>query len=61
MADIAGRQERARRTGPKSERVYRTIREWIAEGRYSPGSKLPFERRSRRASRISRSVWRTPG
>ncbi|WP_250850643.1 MULTISPECIES: GntR family transcriptional regulator [Streptomyces] len=30
--------------GPKSERVYRTIREWIARGKYSLGSKLPSER-----------------
>ncbi|MFD5482036.1 GntR family transcriptional regulator [Streptomyces hawaiiensis] len=30
--------------GPKSERVYRTIREWIATGQYPPGSKLPSER-----------------
>ncbi|AWZ05153.1 MULTISPECIES: NUDIX domain-containing protein [unclassified Streptomyces] len=30
--------------GPKSERVYRTIREWIATGKYPPGAKLPSER-----------------
>ncbi|MGW0701044.1 GntR family transcriptional regulator [Streptomyces sp. NPDC002867] len=27
--------------GPKSERVYRTIREWVATGRLKPGEKLP--------------------
>lgn len=30
--------------GPKSERVYRTIREWISTGKYLPGTKLPSER-----------------
>ncbi|MFJ8073118.1 NUDIX domain-containing protein [Streptomyces sp. NPDC096176] len=30
--------------GPKSARVYRTIREWIAAGKYPAGAKLPSER-----------------
>ncbi|MEU9015700.1 NUDIX domain-containing protein [Streptomyces sp. NPDC048479] len=30
--------------GPKSERVYRTIREWIEAGKYPAGAKLPSER-----------------
>ncbi|MEU7258183.1 NUDIX domain-containing protein [Streptomyces rimosus] len=30
--------------GPKSERVYRTIRERISMGKYPPGSKIPSER-----------------
>lgn len=30
--------------GPKSERVYRTIREWISTGKYPPGAKIPSER-----------------
>jgi 8-oxo-dGTP pyrophosphatase MutT (NUDIX family)/DNA-binding transcriptional regulator YhcF (GntR family) len=30
--------------GPKSERVYRTIREWISTGKCAPGAKLPSER-----------------
>ncbi|MCX5533564.1 NUDIX domain-containing protein [Streptomyces sp. NBC_00006] len=31
--------------GPKSERVYRTICEWISTGEYAPGAKLPSERK----------------
>ena len=30
--------------GPKSARVYLTIREWIASGKLQPGDKLPSER-----------------
>ena len=44
--------------GPKSERVYRTIREWIAEGRYSPGSKLPSERTLSEDLEIGRTALR---
>ncbi|MGP2436087.1 NUDIX domain-containing protein [Streptomyces sp. JW3] len=44
--------------GPKSERVYRTIREWIAAGRYSPGSKLPSERTLSEELEIGRTALR---
>ena len=44
--------------GPKSERVYRTIREWIAAGRYSPGSKLPSERTLTEELDIGRTALR---
>ncbi|MBR8641736.1 GntR family transcriptional regulator [Streptomyces tuirus] len=44
--------------GPKSERVYRTIREWIAEGRYSPSSKLPSERTLSEDLEIGRTALR---
>jgi DNA-binding FadR family transcriptional regulator len=44
--------------GPKSERVYRTIREWIATGKYSPGSKLPSERTLSEELEIGRTALR---
>ncbi|MFR0356915.1 NUDIX domain-containing protein [Streptomyces sediminimaris] len=44
--------------GPKSERVYRTIREWIAAGRYAPGSKLPSERTLSEELSIGRTALR---
>ncbi|NUP18539.1 MAG: NUDIX domain-containing protein [Streptomyces sp.] len=44
--------------GPKSERVYRTIREWIAAGKYSPGSKLPSERTLTEELDIGRTALR---
>ncbi|MDX2949159.1 GntR family transcriptional regulator [Streptomyces caniscabiei] len=44
--------------GPKSERVYRTIREWIATGKYSPGSKLPSERALSEELEIGRTALR---
>lgn len=34
----------APRMGPKTQRVYETIRSWIESGRYEPGDKLPSER-----------------
>ncbi|GGU94911.1 regulatory GntR family protein [Streptomyces cavourensis] len=30
--------------GPKTQRVYETIRSWIESGKYAPGDKLPSER-----------------
>lgn len=34
----------APRMGPKTQRVYETIRSWIESGKYMPGDKLPSER-----------------
>lgn len=30
--------------GPKTTKVYETIREWLASGELAPGDKLPSER-----------------
>ncbi|WP_405597143.1 NUDIX domain-containing protein [Streptomyces sp. NBC_01410] len=45
--------------GPKSERVYRTIREWVASGRLKPGEKLPSERTLEKELEIGRTQLRT--
>ncbi|MFK4596770.1 NUDIX domain-containing protein [Streptomyces pristinaespiralis] len=45
--------------GPKSERVYRTIREWVASGRLKPGEKLPSERTLEKDLEIGRTQLRT--
>lgn len=44
--------------GPKSERVYRTIREWITIGKYLPGTKLPSERTLTEELGIGRTALR---
>jgi 8-oxo-dGTP pyrophosphatase MutT (NUDIX family)/DNA-binding transcriptional regulator YhcF (GntR family) len=44
--------------GPKSERVYRTIREWISTGKYLPGSKIPSERTLSEELSIGRTALR---
>ncbi|MFE4998832.1 NUDIX domain-containing protein [Streptomyces mirabilis] len=44
--------------GPKSERVYLTIREWISTGKYQPGSKLPSERTLSEELSIGRTALR---
>ncbi|MFJ4779402.1 NUDIX domain-containing protein [Streptomyces sp. NPDC088762] len=44
--------------GPKSERVYRTIREWISTGKYLPGAKLPSERALSEELEIGRTQLR---
>lgn len=44
--------------GPKSERVYRTIREWISTGKYLPGSKIPSERTLSEELGIGRTALR---
>ncbi|MDH6700737.1 hypothetical protein P3T26_005205 [Streptomyces sp. MAA16] len=44
--------------GPKSERVYRTIREWITAGKFAPGSKLPSERTLSEELEIGRTALR---
>lgn len=44
--------------GPKSERVYRTIREWITTGKYLPGSKIPSERTLSEELDIGRTALR---
>lgn len=38
------RMESAPRMGPKTTKVYETIREWLASGELEPGEKLPSER-----------------
>ncbi|MFC5801644.1 NUDIX domain-containing protein [Streptomyces formicae] len=45
--------------GPKSERVYRTIREWVASGKLKPGEKLPSERTLEKELEIGRTQLRT--
>ena len=45
--------------GPKSERVYRTIREWVASGKFQPGEKLPSERTLEKELEIGRTQLRT--
>ncbi|MFD0145399.1 MULTISPECIES: NUDIX domain-containing protein [unclassified Streptomyces] len=44
--------------GPKSERVYRTIREWISTGKYPPGAKIPSERALTEELAIGRTALR---
>ena len=44
--------------GPKSERVYRTIREWITTGEYPPGAKIPSERTLSEDLSIGRTALR---
>ncbi|MEV7613962.1 NUDIX domain-containing protein [Streptomyces sp. NPDC089799] len=44
--------------GPKTQRVYETIRSWIEEGRYSPGDKLPSERSMSADLEIGRTALR---
>ncbi|MFE6360167.1 NUDIX domain-containing protein [Streptomyces sp. NPDC057806] len=44
--------------GPKSERVYRTIHEWISTGKYLPGTKLPSERTLCEELEIGRTALR---
>ncbi|MCX5378543.1 GntR family transcriptional regulator [Streptomyces sp. NBC_00091] len=44
--------------GPKSERVYRAIREWISTGQYPPGAKLPSERSLSEELEIGRTALR---
>ncbi|MFE7788658.1 GntR family transcriptional regulator [Streptomyces sp. NPDC057460] len=45
--------------GPKSARVYRTIREWVASGKLQPGEKLPSERTLEKVLDIGRTQLRT--
>ncbi|MGW1711253.1 NUDIX domain-containing protein [Streptomyces sp. NPDC002206] len=45
--------------GPKSARVYRTIREWVASGKLQPGEKLPSERTLEKDLDIGRTQLRT--
>lgn len=45
--------------GPKSERVYNTIRQWIASGKLKPGEKLPSERSLEKELDIGRTQLRT--
>ncbi|MET8417186.1 NUDIX domain-containing protein [Streptomyces sp. NPDC005098] len=45
--------------GPKSERVYNTIRQWIASGKLQPGEKLPSERSLEKDLDIGRTQLRT--
>ncbi|MFI0741380.1 NUDIX domain-containing protein [Streptomyces sp. NPDC021100] len=44
--------------GPKSERVYDTIREWVRTGKYPPGDKLPSERTLSEQLDIGRTALR---
>ncbi|SED35322.1 NUDIX domain-containing protein [Streptomyces sp. TLI_105] len=44
--------------GPKSERVYRTICEWIETGKYPPGAKIPSERTLAQELEIGRTQLR---
>ncbi|WP_367043613.1 NUDIX domain-containing protein [Streptomyces sp. Je 1-332] len=44
--------------GPKSARAYRTIREWVASGKYPPGAKLPSERTLEKELEIGRTQLR---
>ncbi|MGW3761536.1 NUDIX domain-containing protein [Streptomyces sp. NPDC005131] len=45
--------------GPKSARVYNTIRQWIASGKLKPGEKLPSERSLEKDLDIGRTQLRT--
>ncbi|MFF1934597.1 NUDIX domain-containing protein [Streptomyces sp. NPDC058228] len=45
--------------GPKSARLYRTIREWVASGKLQPGEKLPSERTLEKDLDIGRTQLRT--
>ncbi|MFD4130981.1 GntR family transcriptional regulator [Streptomyces goshikiensis] len=44
--------------GPKSTRVYQTIRSWIESGKYGPGQKLPSERTMSAELEIGRTTLR---
>ncbi|MFE7518380.1 GntR family transcriptional regulator [Streptomyces halstedii] len=44
--------------GPKTQRVYETIRSWIESGRFSPGDKLPSERALSAELEIGRTALR---
>lgn len=44
--------------GPKTQRVYETIRSWIESGRYGPGHKLPSERALSAELEIGRTALR---
>ncbi|UQX00896.1 GntR family transcriptional regulator [Streptomyces sp. RerS4] len=44
--------------GPKTQRVYETIRSWIESGRYAPGDKLPSERTLSAELEIGRTALR---
>ncbi|MEU9199465.1 NUDIX domain-containing protein [Streptomyces sp. NPDC048332] len=44
--------------GPKTQRVYETIRSWIEAGRYSAGDKLPSERALSAELEIGRTALR---
>ncbi|MCX5013512.1 NUDIX domain-containing protein [Streptomyces sp. NBC_00555] len=44
--------------GPKTQRVYETIRSWIEEGQYGPGDKLPSERAMSADLEIGRTALR---
>ncbi|MFF5723645.1 NUDIX domain-containing protein [[Kitasatospora] papulosa] len=44
--------------GPKTQRVYETIRAWIESGRYSAGDKLPSERALSAELEIGRTALR---
>ncbi|MFF7810829.1 NUDIX domain-containing protein [Streptomyces sp. NPDC007945] len=44
--------------GPKTQRVYETIRSWIESGRYGPGDKLPSERALSAELEIGRTALR---
>lgn len=50
--------ESALRMGPKSMRVYQTIRSWIESGKYGPGEKLPSERTMSAELEIGRTALR---
>lgn len=50
--------ESALRMGPKSTRVYQTIRSWIESGKYGPGDKLPSERAMSAELEIGRTALR---
>ncbi|MER7624266.1 winged helix-turn-helix domain-containing protein [Streptomyces sp. NPDC126503] len=44
--------------GPKTQRVYETIREYIESGRFGPGDKLPSERTLSAELEIGRTALR---
>lgn len=50
--------ECAPRMGPKTQRVYETIRSWIESGGYGPGDKLPSERTLSAELEIGRTALR---
>ncbi|MFD4689750.1 NUDIX domain-containing protein [Streptomyces sp. NPDC058463] len=45
--------------GPKSARVYNTIRQWVTSGKLKPGEKLPSERTLEKDLDIGRTQLRT--
>lgn len=46
------------RMGPKTQRVYETIRSWIESGHYGPGDKLTSERALSAELEIGRTALR---